>query len=456
MFDKIFEEAKKAAEINKQNYEKNIKEQEEYKTKTSPEQIIKDKEGKSWTTLNGKPFSCEVHSEELLDIINKLGFEVLEYNKRVDEISYDEYDPILEFYTVKNNKYKFIVKNMSDVDITDGIFGVYNVINLKTNEQINFYVDLSCRNTGKAKLKDFLMLISCDSMQEYINKKYEKCISLEEKLKNAGYEVAENTLEYFSERITGNILLENGIFIVPYNAWCDELRFVVTNYGRWGVNDSNSYNKIGYYVEYENDINVLINAIEALKVHLSGKYGYLENGVYYKNSDVEKFFNKFKDKDKHGKYRYAYNNHLIRIESPHEWDGRGYGDFSYISVLSGLEMAKHYNFEINNTQEYGLNNKINDSDILIKYNKKEDPKNCILMINNYQYNENDEYMNYEYDEDGDCLNCEYVDRLNENYNKEFLIDSVVFKGTFTECMKVLHDYIYKLLEIFEIDIEKRG
>jgi hypothetical protein len=78
------------------------------------------------------------------------------------------------------------------------------------------------------------------------------------------------------------------------------------------------------------------------------------------------------------------------------------------------------------------------------------------MINNYQYNENDEHMNYEYDEDGDCLNCEYVDRLNENYNKEFLIDSVVFKGTFTECMKVLHDYIYKLLEIFEIDIEKRG
>ena len=458
MFEKIYEEAQKAAASNKKNELEKIERDKKYKEENSPEQILKDKEGKEWATIKGAPLSFEVVSKELFKIINNLGFEIIEYNKRVDEINYyEEYDPVVEFYTVKNNKYQFIVKNMHDVDIEDGIFGVHEITNLETNKNTKYYVDLSCRNTGKARLDDFLLLISCDTEDEFLNRKYRICMELPEKLEKIGCKVVENTFKYSTTEIKGYLMLDNGIYIVPYRAWCSELRFTVTNYPKWDVNDSNGHGRIGYYINYKegDDVSIFKEAILALKLHLEGKYGFLENNHYYQNSDVEKFFNTFKDK-KNGQYRHAYNYHFIRIEQVREWDGRGYGNLPYISVLSGLELACHYNFEINtNPNDYGADNIINDSDIVIKYNRKENPDSCVLIINDYQYTPEDDVMNYEYDEDGDCITQEYMDRPNENYNKEFLIDSVIFEGTFSKCMQVLNEYIYTLLKIFDIDIEKR-
>lgn len=456
MFSKIYEKAISASKFNKENIEKRNVELAEYDASTSEEEKIRDyAEEAKWIVFEKEPTKDDVWSEELLNIIHNNNFNILEYAKRVDEINYyEDCGSIMEYYTLSNDKYKFIAKYRLDVDIDEGILSVNEVENLKTGEVIEFYLDLGCRNTGKAKFNDFLLLISCDSQDEYVTKKFAPYLKLPEMLEKYGYKILDNTVTYSTERLKGFIRLDEKMYIVPYTAWHDEVKVVVTNNPKWDVNDSNDYGRIGYYVEYSLDnFDVLVENIEAFKRHISGKYGYLEKDVYFKNNDIDTYFGKFTGKDKNGNYRKAYNNRIVEFEKINGWDGRGYGNRPYINLYKGLEMARHYQVTINPNCGYGYDFcdlLSNLSDIVIKYDTSIDKKNCILLINNYQYKIEDGIHVYDEDEDYD-----YIDKPSKLLDQKFLVDTIEFHGSFTECISMLDDYLMKMFEIFEIDIEER-
>lgn len=455
MFNKIYENAINASKYNKEKIiERNLV-LEEYESSTSEEEKIRDYSNEAkWVVFEKEPTSDDVWSEELLNIIRENNFNILEYAKRIDQVNYyEDYGSIMEYYTLSNNKYKFIAKYRLDVDIDEGILCVYDVENLKTGEVIEFYLDLGCRNTGKAKFDDFLLLISCDSKEEYISKKFASYLVLPEMLEKYGYEILDNTMVYSTERLKGFIKLGEKLYIVPYTAWHDEVKVVVTNDPKWDINSSNYFGKMGYYVDFSlENFDILIKNIESFKRHVAGKYGYLEGDTCFKNKDIEAYFERFKDKDKNGNYRKAYNNRIIEIESINGWDGRGYGNIPYINLYKGLEVAKHYQVTINPSSGYGYDFCdlfSNLSDIVLKYDTSIDKNNCILLINNYHYKNEDGV--HIYDEDI----YDHIDSLSDLLDKEFLVDTIEFRGSFSQCIEMIDKYLMKMFEIFEIDVEER-
>lgn len=447
MFEKIYESAKKAVEENLEAFNKEQEDEKEYIENTSAEERVRDGvEDSKWFVIEGMPDIKKIISDELYDIVNQLKFEVLEYGKRVDEVRYDEYDPVIEYYSVRYKNYKFIINHLSDVDIDEGIFAVYEIENINTTEKIKYYLDLGCRNTGEAKLEYFLLLLDSENEEDFLNKKYASYRKISELLKEKGYTEAVDLVEYKSDRMSGHIKVDDDIYVIPYFGWGNEIRVIVTNSKSWDVNSSNSYGKCGYYVEYKNedDINVLIDNIEALRKHINGQYGYFENDKYYNNDDIEDFLSVEKT-DENGNYRECFNHYHIRIDRADDWDGRGYGN-PYINVYTGLEIAKHFKVTFNDAAQWSIGDIINHSDIIVKYDKRIDKNNCILMIRNYQYTEEDDYwMGYDEEE------VETIDQFGNDIDEMFLVDEIEFKGSFCDIMDKLKIYLNNMCKIFNIE-----
>lgn len=453
MFDKIYSKAQEANSLNTKQYQNQKQNDVVNAELITPEvKIRQEVPSTKWTVIPSMPDKEIVCSEELYDIIQKLGFNIIEYGKRETPVDYDEYDPTLEYYSAISGNYKFIVKNFSDCDIDEGIFAVYNVSNMKTGIVTDYYLDLGCRNTCEVKLDNFMTLLTCDTIEEYYDKIYSEYTILEKLLSEHGYPVAENNLVFAPDRITGNYKLKDNLYVIPYRSWTDDIRVVVSNGPRWDVNSSNSYDKLAYYVSYKDrkDIDVLIENIKAFETHLSGKYGFFENDVYYKNSDVEKLFN-FKTEDKNGDMLEIFNHYHVKVKSTRAWDARGYnGGNSYLNVYNGLEMAVHKHLIFNDAAQWSIGDIIDDSDIVVKYDKKLDKDNCILIIKNYQYKSDDDCY-IEYDEDDYPL--EKIDTPDETLKPEFLMDEVEIHAPFSEISKTLSEYIQKMAEIHNVKLE---
>lgn len=454
MFEKIYKETKNAYETNIKAFNEQKAQEEEYKKDTTKEGQIRDEACKAiWNVINGIPDVRIVYSESLLNIVKTYKFKVLEYGKR-NHIDPDEYCPTLEYYSVKYNHYKFIIKHLNDVDIPDGIFAVYEVEDLLNNNIIELYVDLGCRNTAKPKFDRFLCLLESLNEEDYLNKVYGVYKQIPELLEKKGYEILESNLDFNTSKTYGYIQVLPKVYVVIYDNWMNDIGVVVSNKKNWNVNSSNSFDTFGYYTTYKSssDIDNLAKTIDAFNKHIKGEYGFYENGKYYKNSDIENYLKKFSLYDKNGDIREAINNHHVQIEKVNMWDGRGFNGRTYINVYEGLEMAMHFNFTLNDAAQWSIGDIINDSDIIIKYDREIDPDNCILLINNYQYKASDEYLDYEYDENGHVIYNEYIDKLKECYNKDYLIDSIEFRGTYTQCIKMLDQYTDKMMELFNIKL----
>ena len=133
MFEEIYENANIASLKNSKIIEEERKQQEVWVNEE--DRIHEEVEGAKWEIMDTMPDPSYVFSTELLDIVKKLGVTLIEYGKRVDTVNfYYENNSTIEYYSVKNNKYKFVIKNLTDCDIDDGIFAVYYVIDLQTNE----------------------------------------------------------------------------------------------------------------------------------------------------------------------------------------------------------------------------------------------------------------------------------------------------------------------------------
>lgn len=449
--EKIYEKAKEAAVANEKEI-KELKELEE-KANLSPEEKIRIDAGEKaeWKIINGTPDIKTVVSEELFKIVKELNFNIIEYAKRTNVDTWHEYEPVLEYYSVEYNNYKFIIRNLHDCDIEEGIFAVYGVTNKLNNEYTKFFLDLGCRNTCSVKKHDFLLLLNSENEHEYLIKKYDIYNRIPELLKNNGCDILENKLEFCSDKIKGFIKVDENIYVIPYFAGRDEVRVVISNINSWDVNSSNRGNKIGYYIEYNDasDIKNIITAIDAMKKHVDGKFGYLEDGVFYKNRDIEKILDINSRRDERGCWLDAVNHYRIRINKVNQWDARGYGKHRYISVLDGLEMAVHFALIINDSAQWSEGDIINYSDIVFKYDKNIDDENCILLIKNYQYHQ-DENIHVPSDED---YVFEEIDLPFSDLNEEYFIDSVELRGSFTELREKLIDYMNNMCEINNIDFK---
>ena len=463
MFDKILENAKSTKEtINEVlNKQEELGFPLDISINSLEDEANSIKSEGTWIrcSTNAKDSMCNAR-KEALDAIKNTGAEILEYWERVDEIPFEEYDAIFDYFVLEKNNYRFIVTCHDCDDFEDCstvLFClVHRVTDLVTNEIFDFFVDLNCRNTGIERFNAFMLLLNSKSKEEYLSKRYAIYEELPELLEKNGVNVVKNTLKYYVNRIEGFIKLDDQTFIVPYDAWHNDIKMVVTNKKKWDVNqtNNNNHNVIGYYLnDYKSsdDIDYLLENIKAYKKHINKELGFKENGKYYENRDVDRIFDNLRI-NKDGEYVKAFNERVYNISRIDAWDGRGYGDHPYINKYNGLEIARHYTFSITPLQVPYINN---ESDIVFKYDTSKDKDNCILLINNYQVMEEQELRKDCYhdpsQDDEEEIPEYFIDRLYDGYNEDVLIGSIEFKGTFEECANKLDEYLKSLLDAFGID-----
>jgi hypothetical protein len=433
----ILKQAKKTNEINKIIHSQRL-EQEKLDKETKEKEVESKRENKV-TTIN---YETDCYSEELLGLIKQYKFEIESYEKFTD-IDYDDYCPTLEIYYCNFNNWNFEIKNFSDVDIEEGIFAIGKVKHVVTGEELEFYCDLGCRNTGKEKLNHFLDFITYNSLQDYVNEKYEKYVLLPKLLKEQGYNIEEVNYSFKLNEPQGYLKLADKLFVKVYRAWMDDFKLVVTNDYKWDVNSANDsvnnvWNKKAYFFNYNsiNDIEELCKCIDAFKDDMKGKIGYQERDLYYGNDDIIRLFNEFETSNN----KEERNTYLIQIKHKNYWDRRGYDEDNSVitNKYKGLEIYTETELTFNDASQWSKGNLINKSIITFKYDKREDSNKCKLIIDNYIYETEDDILDFDYDE--------------EEYKYKPAKNKVEISGTFTELYEILEEYIRNMFKIHDIAI----
>lgn len=443
-FEKIFSESIKAREENKKQHEIYLlnkkKEEEEKENK-----IIQYRKN----NIVKLDYNTDCISKELLKLIKKFDFKIESYNQdgRLDYS--DEYyycDSINETYYCNKNNWNFTINNLADVDIEEGIYSISELKNIITNETIDFYCDLGCRNTGEDRREEFIELLNYNSLDDYVKVKFKEYIELPNLLKEKGYNVKEEDYSFGLNDTKGCLYVGDNTYIRLYRAWGDEIRMVVTNDKKWDVNSSNNglygTGKKAYWFDYKtkNDLDELIKCIECFKEDKSGKIGYFENNNYYKNGDIIDYFDSIMNLIKKNKETYdIYNHSLLEIEHTKPWD-RGYNDDpKNINKYLGIEIWTSTEITFNDSS-WGEGNIKNKSIIEVEYNTKENKDKCKLTIVNYIYEDDDDI--YEYD-----------DEKEESYYKNENSKIEIY-GTFLEIYEYIKEYMNTMIKInLNIDLE---
>lgn len=438
IFQTFYDKANKTHCENKINQMKKNEEINDYLKEK--EDIIN--ENRINNIMNADP-EKDCYSKELLELIKKFNFNIESYEK-VENVNYDDYCPTLETYYCSFNNWNFTIRNFSDVDIPEGIFSVRDIKNKLSEEVVDFYADIGCRNTSKPRLDSFLEFLTYNSLEDYVENVYKKYLVLPELLREKGYNVEAIDYSFKLNDPKGYLKLGDNLYIVLYRSWFDDIKLVVTSYKKWDVNSSNNSisrnpSEKAYYFEYNsiNDIEELCLCIDAFKEEQSGHIGFCENGRYYNNNDVLMFFHNLKSSTK---YHDAFNHYLIRLEHNDYWDKRGYDEDNSLIVnkYKGLEIYVQTELTFNDASQWSIGNIIHKSIITFEYDKRKNDKQCRLKIDNYIYNSDEEFG--EYDENGEWI-----------LNKDKLEDSVEIYGTFTEVFESLKSYVNIMCEIFELD-----
>lgn len=432
---KIFEEAKKSSERNQKiNNNKNLE------TNNIKKQIFtycekKDNNDFVWRKLN--PSNKNVYSIELLSLINNHNFKVVEYWKRLENYSYNECDPILEYYICEKNHYRFKINFMPDEDIENGIFPIYELLNLKNNETTEIYLDLNCRNTSKVSLNCFLNILDFDTFDIGIHNFLEKYLNLENFLLKTKYPVISKKIEI---GLNPEILykLKDNIYIKIYTDF-DDFACFITNEKNLDINSSFNKDIVAYKFDYNyyiNNLNLLIKMIECFEKHLNNFYGYVEKNKYFNNTDINNFYNNILQNLKSIDYNII-NHYLVQFSKNTE-------NQKNINVYDGLEIFDKRQFIINDAAQWSVGKEINVSDILIFYDKKIDKNNCILNITNYIFDNSQQFLEEEFERFKDC--SFYIKP--DNFEK--IIDIIEIKGSFSDIINYLKNYIEELLKIYKI------
>lgn len=445
----VFENAKKAYAENLLTHSK--QEEEAQLEEEANECLIAQKIENRESNID---YEIDCYSKELLQLIKKFNFEIQSYEKFFDFDVYD-YAPTLETYYCKKNNWQFVINNVSDCDIPEGIFSLTNIKNINSEEKSDVYCDLGCRNTGKERLNTILELFEYNSMKEYISSKYSIYFELPSLLRTHGYTVKAVDFSFDLNEANGYLKLDNSnVFVKVYRAWYDDLKLVVTNNNQWNVNYSNDNfsRDVGYYFNYtsSSDIQELIKCIEAFKSHIRGEIGYPMLGTYYSNSDVYQLFDSLRDTNDY--YKECWNHYHITVDHTRFNDSRGYDTNSLIvNKYTGLEIYTRTTLKFNDAAQWSIGDNVNASYITFIYDKRISNK-CKLIIDNiiYKSHHPDIYeLECDYEcEDGDIYEFEttVIPTKHENAIR------LEFDGDFMELHNILLNYVHTMCEIHNIDL----
>lgn len=440
----VFENAKKAYEENLLTHsekEKKVKQEKEEKNFL----VAKKRETKE-SNVN---YEKDCYSKELLELIKKFKFEIQSYEKFFD-FDEDDYAPTLEKYWCKKNNWQFEIENIRDYDIEEGIFSLSEIKNIASEEKLDFYCDLGCRNTGDERLNTVLELFEFEFIDEYISSKYSLYFELPGLLRANGYPVEEIDFSFKLNEPNGYLKLDKNVFLKVYRAWHDDLKLVVTNDKRWDVNSSNdsSSSDIGYYFDYtsSDDIPELIKCIEAFKSHIRGEIGFPMFGMYFKSSDVYNIFDSLRDKENY--FKECWNHYHITVEHLKFWDERGYAKNPLVvNKYIGLEIYTRTILKFNDAAQWSIGDNVNVSSITFIYDKRISDK-CKLIIDNMICKSNDEAIyefEYNYEDDNEAKN----NVIPEKHEKAVRLE---FDGNFMELYETLTSYIHTMCKIHNIDL----
>ncbi|QST02786.1 hypothetical protein IMZ31_19750 (plasmid) [Pontibacillus sp. ALD_SL1] len=375
-------------------------------------------------------YHTEHMSKELYTLINRYNFHVTSYTKTLE---WDEHDcdPILEVYQCSYNNWLFDIEHIADYEIPEGIYAVRRLRNGETGEELEFYCDLGCRNTGERCREDFLSFLHYESNESFTRDIYRHYLQIPVLLRNNGYGIEEKGFHFSLNRPKGYLKLSDRLFVKVYREWHDEFQVVVTNDSRWNVN-SNNYNlrdSMAYYVSYKSDTDILslIENIEAFKQHKEGKRGFLEDGVYYNETHIKGFFKEIRgQRTDEDYYRDEWNHRLVELVNPPRHYSRGHNEerCTYPNLYKGLHFHYEKSLVFNGPT-------VNRSDITFCYDLRKDKKRCILVIKNRLYPE---------------------DGLRHGDQEEVI--QYEHRGSFTECMRVLKQYVLRMFEINEIPVKE--
>jgi hypothetical protein len=383
----------------------------------------------------------DTNSREV-EMILSLGLKI---DKFTPQDPNDSYYDAREYYYCSNDKWNVEIRNLLwDADLGT-ILQVLKLINKENGQEVDFYCDLWCQNTGENKLRQFKYLLN-HTYNEYIENEFGLYFTLPKLLREKGFDVIENDFKFNTSECLGNLEISQ------HNK---NTKSYLTISHDWSIRVSlhsklkeDIFNKnISYDVKYKSkqDIDTLAEVINKHLEHIEGKVGYLEDGRYYTNHDIERLFDEYERKfdnvtDMSDSYKYDYwNIEEYSDRKPTEEETNEYNRMCKIAEINhhtGAEIYKKYEVLINhNAYHFGGVGIHYEFEII--YNLNIDKDNCILNVKQ--------------------TTSKYVGRNNvlhdENLENEISeeVNTYSIKGTFTHIEDTLTEFLDGLSKLSKIE-----
>lgn len=385
-------------------------------------------------------YETDCYAKELLDIITNYDFEIVSYKKYRESYFSARYRSVLETYDCRFNGWTFTISHVEDDD-NGKTFQLHDVIHKKNLEsvqnQIHFLSwDLHEKKSSKEEIQTLISVLSSPSLQDYMDKAYEKYRNLPSLLEKKGYTVKPISYGFAFQEPQGFLQLEEGLYLKCYKAECTEnMKFVVTNDSAWNeycendlYSDAAQHTK-GYSFSYqsEEDIDELCKCIEAFRDEQKGHIGFYEDGTYYNTNDLISFFQEIESIHEDNEEAPAA---LGVLYSSHDW----YSDEKRnVNKYTGLEVHFQVRLQFISQLPTMKDCYVNDSLVTFTYDKKIDPNACKLQIDNCIFKESN----------GSAV-------INEEKHEDEITHSIVENGSFSDLFGLVNDYVSHMCLLHEI------
>lgn len=414
-----------------------------------------------------------------IDKITSFGIEIWQVEKDLLKFknrhvsSLCENTCVYKFYC-KRNHYKFIIEFLDDPDCEPGLLYVREVIDSRTGEHISIKCDLYCHNTRIYHLKNFLTLIESESLEDFVNKRYQKLFELFNYFEKESIDVDEGdknqfnnpkkiieSYHYLTFRLStsrGNcmILLPDYyetnemidyIFVGPrvedYNEnQKSELFRIETKDDQVKIGHNQfycgGYKKYCFFTKFDDSKSNedMMELIVCYLDNLEGKVGYKENDVYYTDKNLKSFLNELKE-DNNSRY----------------FDFKNFSDYyngPIIGIVTYISSGNYYNALYHKKGEhlYDIDYPFDMYKLTFWYNKND--TECHLLVEG-KY----KLINQ--------IAKKYIEGIIYDANKmgDYIEEENVFEpfelaGTFTKVFGSFKDIILELTNIFKSDIEDQN
>ncbi len=305
------------------------------------------------------------------------------------------------FYCNKND-YNFIIEFIDDCDCEPGILLIRGAEQISTGETITFNCDLYCQNLSKTKLHDFLTLLECKSVQEYIDKRFGHFLQIPELLRKKGYKIEADinlqriydkkaisvndafmSLDFMIKIVSDQNISKNTCYLILMEE--PNYRSKSNGFYELCICQTDSVEKIAmnrisfkYPVKYNSnfDFDNLDKKINNYFYFLNDMYGYLEDGVYYNHKFIERYCQEiWKSQSQNSKMSFHY-----KFNPDHNCE---------LNILLIIKIGKPI---------HRINTKL-DCDYSFEYyvmrmfyDKEKDNENCFLTIDGHYYYINQSFV----------------------------------------------------------------